>query len=381
MTLPRHPIRRILSSVRTRFTLAYAVLLAATGAALVALFFTYISVAGFVRVGTRATAPDRSAPVLPPSPEPAPADPVVANIGFMSVAIAVVFIAMWAGWLIAGRLLRPLDAIHHAAQGISRGELSTRVGLTRPDDEFADLARVFNQMLDRIQHSLETHRRFAANASHELRTPLATNKAMLAVALDRPEDTDFISLAQRLHEMNQHSIDTVEALLDLAEADHSIPGRECVDLADLAREQIVALQDEAEDAGIVILDRLQPAPVLGNRVLLIRLLANLLQNSVRHNVPLGTVMAHSSVEHGKARVIITNTGPTIPDALLATLTEPFVRRAGRTASTSPGGAGLGLAIVSAIAQAHGTRIDLSAEPHGGLTAWFSLPAAQPGGMS
>jgi two-component system sensor histidine kinase VanS len=363
----------VLTSVRTRFTLAYAILLAGTGVALVSLFYTYIGVAGVVAVGVRPASSTEPAPsaVVEPS---APADPLLTNVGFVSLAVLIVAVAMWLGWLIAGRLLRPLDAIHRTARQVAQGDLSPRAEVLGPDDEFAELTRVFNRMLDRIELSLEAHRRFGANASHELRTPLATNKAMLTVALDQPDDSDLVELARRLQIVNQHSIDTVEALLDLAEAEQPVPNVERVDLAEIVRNGMPAVGDEARASGLAVTIHLLPAPVVGSRVLLTRVIANLLHNAVRHNVLHGSVDLQTAIIDGRAQFAVTNTGPDVPESLVETLTEPFVRQAGRTAATSAEGVGLGLAIVTSITRAHGGEFELTRVEGGGLTARFSLPA-------
>lgn len=365
-------LRRLLSSVRTRFALAYATLLAGTGLALIALFYAYVNIAGFVQPGTMAT-PATGAVDAPAVDTSVPADPIVANIAFISAALLLVLVAMWVGWLLAGRLLRPLHAIHHTAQRVGHGDMSARAPLAGPDDEFAQLARVFNDMLDRIQQSLDTHRRFAANASHELRTPLTTNKALLALALDRPDETDVLELATRLHTVNQHSIDTVEALLDLADAQQVIPEREIVDLAELAREQISVAEIEATPKHVGITPALGTARALGSRVLLSRAIANVLQNAVRHNVADGTVTVTTGTGNDGAYIQVTNTGPAVPESIVPTLVEPFIRQRGRAADISEGDLGLGLAIVAAIAGAHGATLELHPRPGGGLTVTFALP--------
>jgi two-component system sensor histidine kinase VanS len=367
------PLLRLLTSVRTRFALAYAALLGGTGIALLALFYTYIGIAGFVRPGVAPTGTIDS-PHPPTIEASAPANPLIANIGFIALVVLVVLLAMWVGWLIAGRLLRPLDAIHRAALSVSQGDMSTRVTPTNPEDEFARLAVVFNGMLDRIQQSIDTHRRFAANASHELRTPLATNKAMLAVAADRPDETDLLQLIARLDAVNQHNIDTVEALLDLADADQAISDSQIVDLAEVVREQLDIVRDEAQSRHLTISEHLEPARVLGSPVLLARLVSNLLRNAVRHNVHGGTILLRTDTLDGLGEVRVENTGAPLTVTEVSTFTEPFVRRQGRTELAQNGGLGLGLAIVSSIARAHHARLMLRARTGGGLVVTFNMEA-------
>jgi two-component system sensor histidine kinase VanS len=374
-----------LGTVRARFTLAYAGLLGGTGVALVVLFYAYLDVANLVQVGIRPTEADGERGV-PPEPWPgeetaSAVSRTVANAGLIALVLVVVLIAMWIGWLIAGRLLRPLDAINDTAVRVGHGDLSRRVELTGPDDEFANLARVLNAMLDRIRQSVEAHRRFAANASHELRTPLATNKAMLSVALDDPADADLVRLASRLQQVNEHSIETVEALLDLADIGQAPLELEAVDLARIAAGQVEDLLGEAEARSVAVTTDLRPAPAYGSPVLLTRLVANLLQNATRHNHDGGEVWVRTGERDGAAWVEVANTGAVVPPEVAPTLVDPFVRRQGRTEGRSGGradgpehaGRGLGLAIVDSIATAHRARLDVVPRDGGGLRVSVLLP--------
>lgn len=367
-----------LGTVRARFTLAYAGLLGGTGVTLVLLFYAYVDLAGLAQAGVRPTEAD-GASSAPPAPtvDATPAGPtVITNAGFIAAVCLVVLIAMWIGWLIAGRLLRPLDAINDTAIRVGYGDLSSRVELTRPDDEFANLARVLNAMLDRIRQSVEAHRRFAANASHELRTPLATNKAMLSVALDDPADTDLLELASRLQQVNQHSIETVEALLDLADIGQGPLDLEVVDLAELTAGQVEDQLRDVDARSITVTTDLRTTPAYGSRVLLTRLVANLLQNAVRHNHDGGAIWVRTAERDGAACVEVANTGAVVPPDVAPTLVDPFVRRQGRTEDQGDGGRGLGLAIVDSIATAHRARLDVSPCAGGGLRVTVLLP--QPG---
>lgn len=347
-----------------RFTLAYAALLAGTGAALVAAFYVFIGVAGFVRPGTRPTTTEGDGEI-PAIAAAEPADPLLANVGFIAIVVTIVALAMWTGWLIAGRLLRPLQTIDAAARRVGHGDVSTRVRLRGPDDEFAHLATVLNSMLDRIQQSLDAYRRFAANASHELQTPLAASRAMLSVALDAPAETDFVALARRLNTVNEHSIATVEALLDLSDTDQPLVDAAPADLAEVAREQLDLLAGAADGAGLTVTRRLRPAPVLGNRVLLARVVANLVQNAVRHNRTAGAVVVRTGSVDDESFLEVANTGPIVDPDDIGTLTEPFVRRRGRAAGPLDGH-GLGLAIVASVVRAHRARLGIVPRAEGGL---------------
>ena len=362
-----------LGTVRARFTLAYAGLLGGTGAALVLLFYVWVDFAGLAQMGVRPTEADLAGGKVPSMPAEPVGPTLLGNAGFISAACFVVLVAMWIGWLIAGRLLRPLDAINDTAVRVGHGDLSRRVELTGPDDEFANLARVLNAMLDRIRQSLEAHRRFAANASHELRTPLATNKAMLSVALDDPVDADLLKLAGRLHQVNEHSIATVEALLDLADIGQDPLDLEAVDLARITAGQVEDLRGEAATRSVTVTADLRPAPAYGSPVLLTRLVANLLQNATRHNLDGGDVWVRTGVRDGAAWVEVANTGAVVPPEVAPTLVDPFVRRQGRTEGRENGGRGLGLAIVDSIATAHRARLEVTPRDGGGLRVMVRLP--------
>ncbi|TLW94780.1 HAMP domain-containing histidine kinase [Saccharomonospora piscinae] len=284
------------------------------------------------------------------------------------------------GWIVAGRIIKPLAAINVAATRAATGNLDHRIGLGGPRDEVRDLADTVDRMLGSLERSFAIHRRFAANASHELRTPLATTQAMIDVALDDPDTAlpEFRALAGRVREMNRSNIETVSALLDLADADRGVRVREPVDLADAAR---VVLRDQAAEASAAEVDLRAPsgaAVAYGDPVLLRQALSNLVRNAVRHNHPGGHALVRLAVVHGVARVTVVNTGPAVPAASVDSLVEPFVRGSGRV--RKPGsGHGLGLAIVSAIATAHDGALRLQANPDGGLTVHLDLPC--PGGQT
>jgi two-component system sensor histidine kinase VanS len=352
--------------VRFRFTLVYAGLLGGTGVILVTLFYSYIQIAGLAEVATR---PTDEAINDPPASAPEPNDPAASSLIFIALALLVILAAMWVGWWIAGRLLRPLDTINETALRIAQGDLSHRVTLDGPDDEFASLARALNFMLDRLHQALDAHRRFAANASHELRTPLATNKAMLSVALQDPGDTDFIELARRLHMTNEESIGTVEALLDLADMENATFEPEVLDLATLVERQLDQAHADMTTEGVVFETALASAPTTGSTVLWNRLLGNLIQNAIRHNHRGGTVWVYTGIRDGGSFVQIENTGQVIPPGLVPTLTEPFVRAQGRTSAGAVGGRGLGLglSIVASVADAHRARLSIAARDNGGLS--------------
>ena len=279
------------------------------------------------------------------------------------------------GWVVAGRMLAPLSTMNEAAKRAASGDLSQRLALKGPRDEIRDLADTYDHMLDSLETSLGTYRRFAANASHELRTPLATAQTMIDVTLADPDASaqQLRSLAQRLRETNRANVETVDALLDLAEAQSGDVYREEVDLGEVAGAALAQLAPEAS-AREVVLPAHPDGPVVveGDPVLLRQAVSNLLRNAVRHNVPGGAVEMSLTRAGGRVRLRLSNGGPVVPAERLESLREPFVRGSGR-GRTRDAGHGLGLAIVSAVAEAHDGALELSANPSGGLTAVLDLP--------
>lgn len=353
--------------------MAYAVLLVGTGAALIILFYAYLRVVPGYAVGAAgpASMDDGSAASTDPIQT---GSTLLSSMVLAALALAVIGVGVWVGWLIAGRLLRPLAAINEAAVRVGQGDLGHRVQLTGPDDEFANLARTFDAMLDRIQGSLDAHQRFAANASHELHTPLSANKTMLDVALDDPASADFLELAKRLQRTNQHSIETVEALLDLADIGQSQLEKTTVDLRDLTETLLGGLQAEAAVRSITVRSRVYAAVTRGNSVLLSQLITNLFQNAVRHNLAGGWIEIVTVMDDAHASIEITNTGEVLPEGVVSTLTEPFVRARGRTVDADHAGNGLGLAIVRSIVLAHDGSLVIAPRDGGGLIVTVSLPA-------
>ncbi|SOD61836.1 two-component system, OmpR family, sensor histidine kinase VanS [Streptomyces zhaozhouensis] len=283
------------------------------------------------------------------------------------------------GWIVAGRIIKPLAAINLAATRAATGNLDHRVGLEGPRDEVSDLADTFDRMLASLERSFASHRRFAANASHELRTPLATTQTMIDVALDDPETdaAEFRALAGRVREMNRANIETVNALLDLCDAEGGVRVREPVELSALARSVIERHRAEAEAAGVE-LRRAEGRSVwaLGDPVLIRQALSNLVRNALRHNHRGGHAEVRPSTEHGAARLTVVNTGPVVAPERVPSLVEPFVRGDGRVKRRGAGH-GLGLALVTAVATAHDGTLRLGAPREGGLAVRLDLPLADP----
>ncbi|MFF5187875.1 sensor histidine kinase [Streptomyces sp. NPDC000345] len=283
-------------------------------------------------------------------------------------------IAFAFGYAMAGRVLSPLGRITRTARAVAGSDLSRRIELDGPDDEFKELADTFDDMLERLQRAFTAQQRFVGNASHELRTPLAINRTLLEVHLSDPNaPVELQQLGKTLLATNERSEQLVEGLLLLARSDNQIVERKPVDLAEVAEQAIDQVHAEAEAKGVTIRGEQKPAVVQGNGVLLERIALNLVQNAVRYNVPEdGWVEVTTEVQHGQAVLVVSNTGPVVPAYEIDNLFEPFRRlRTERTGSDK--GVGLGLSIVRSVARAHGGHIAAQPREGGGLMMRVTLP--------
>jgi two-component system, OmpR family, sensor histidine kinase VanS len=285
--------------------------------------------------------------------------------------MTVVSIAL--GWLVAGRVLRPLREMTATTRQISERNLDERLALPGPRDELKDLADTIDGLLARLESHVAEQQRFAANASHELRTPLALTQTLLEVARDDP-DRDNGELVERLHEVNTRAIDLTEALLLLGRADRRSFTREPVDLSLLAEEAAETLLPSAAERGVTIATAGGPTPTDGSPALLLQLVTNLVHNAIVHNLPEGgNVWVTTAVEGDGAALTVENTGEELSPELVATLDEPFLRGSERV-RTDHAGVGLGLAIVRSIAEAHEGTLTLTPRAGGGLSVRVRLPA-------
>ncbi|WP_279486847.1 HAMP domain-containing sensor histidine kinase [Actinomadura sp. 6K520] len=284
------------------------------------------------------------------------------------------------GWILAGRMLAPLNRIAEAARTAANGSLSHRIRLPGRGDEFRELADVFDAMLDRLEAHVAEQQRFAANASHELRTPLAISKALLDAARDDPAG-DRGELVERLQTINTRAIDLTEALLLLGRADRKTFTREVVDLSLLAEEAAETLLPHAEKRRITLDVTGGKAQILGSAELVLRMVSNLVQNAIVHNLPAGgTVTVHTESRDDESVLRVENTGRPVPPDLLPTITEPFQRGTQRIRTDEHAGVGLGLAIVHSIVRAHDGALDLTPRPAGGLRATIRFPGATRGDL-
>ena len=298
---------------------------------------------------------------------------VYAPAAAIVLAFLLVF-GLFAGWILAGRMLAPLTRITDATRMATNGSLSHRIRLSGRRDEFRELADAFDTMLERLEAHVGEQRRFAANASHELRTPLAITRTLLDVARNDPE-RDIRKLVDRLHVINTRAIDLTEALLLLSRAEQRSFIREHVDLSLIAEEATETLLPLAERRAISIETSGDVTSTIGSHALLLQMTTNLVHNAIVHNLPeQGTVWVTTGVRSGAAVLTVENTGEMLAPQFISTLLEPFQRGTERVRSDHAG-VGLGLTIVKSITQAHDGTLTLAPRPAGGLRVTVQLPAA------
>jgi signal transduction histidine kinase len=299
------------------------------------------------------------------------------NIGPALVFLAAVLVAVALGWLIAGRFLRPLRTITSAARDISASNLSRRLSITGRDDEFTELGETLDELFGRLEASFQAQRHFVANASHELRTPLTAERTLLQLALTDPDATvqTLRSTCQQVLALGDQQERLIDALLTLASSERGIEQRELFDLAEIAGKAIMDCRQDAERRRIRIDSELHAAPATGDPQLAASLVANLIDNAIRHNLDGGSVQISTSTTDGQATLAIGNAGAVIPPGEVDRLFQPF-QRLGTARVGHAGGNGLGLAIVRAIADVHGATLTAHARPEGGLDirVSFSLSA-------
>ncbi|MFJ9147042.1 sensor histidine kinase [Streptomyces sp. NPDC102270] len=352
-------------SVRLKLTLSYAGFLMLAGILLIVTVGLYLSLQGelFNEAGAvQATPGTMFLKAFAPT--------AAATMAFLLV------FGVLGGWILAGRMLAPLNRITDATRTAATGSLSHRIRLPGRKDEFRELADTFDAMLARLEAHVAEQRRFAANASHELRTPLAISKSLLDVARTDPHH-DTGRLIDRLHTVNTRAIDLTEALLLVSRAEQRSFTRQRVDLSLMAEEATETLLPLAEKHGVTIETRGDITPTTGSQALLLQLTTNLVHNAIVHNLPeQGTVWITTEVRPGTVVLTVENTGDHLTPELVPTLTEPFQRGTERI-HTDHAGVGLGLAIVKTITQAHDGTLTLTPRPTGGLRVTVELPAQNP----
>jgi signal transduction histidine kinase len=285
--------------------------------------------------------------------------------------LAMTMVSVAAGWLVAGRALRPLREITATARRVSGQNLGERIALAGPADELKELADTFDGMLGRLDSAFASQRHFVANASHELRTPLSIIRTEVDVALadERAQASELRRMGEAVRDTIDRCEGLIESLLTLARSEAAAGKEAAVDLAALAADCITDLGASARHADIHVRDALEPAWTLGDPGLLERMVANLVENGIRYNEPGGTLEIITGSSVGWVSLTVRNGGAVIDPGQARTLMEPF-----RRLERGSGGFGLGLSIVRSVAEAHGGSAQLIARAEGGLEVLIRLPA-------
>ena len=285
-----------------------------------------------------------------------------------------------ASYLVAGRVLRPVSNLTETARRLSTATLRERIAYRGPRDELAELADAFDEMVGRLDAAFAGQQRFAANASHELRTPLTLIRAEVDVALSDPNATveELRTSAEIVREATIRADALIESLLLLARSEAEaekgvLTTREPVDLAALVPGALAAVGAETTERELRVDSVLDPARTVGDPELLSRLVGNLVENAVRHNIDGGDLAIRSGHIDGMAWITVANTGASFEQSEVGDLLAPF--RRGGAGRSGVRGTGLGLSIVRAVVLAHHGAVDLCALATGGLQVRVTLPVA------
>lgn len=300
-------------------------------------------------------------------------------VGSAVALVLLVPLSFLLGWFIAGRFLRPLRTITAAARDISASNLHRRLALGGPNDELTELGQTLDDLFGRLEAAFDSQRRFVANAAHELRTPLTAERTLLQVALADPTASaaTLRTTCEEVLILGEQQARLIEALLTLASSERGIERWETLDLAAIAQEVALLRRQEAARRGIRFDVTFGTATTIGDPQLVESLVANLVDNALRYNVDSGWIELVTTAREGRATFQVRNTGPVVPEGEIERLLQPF-QRLGNARVRHGDGLGLGLAIVQAIAKAHGAALSVLARPEGGLdiTVAFSAPHGQ-----
>jgi signal transduction histidine kinase len=371
-------------SARLRLTMLYGALFLIAGAGLLAITYGLVAVAGTAHVFRaesdlpRAPGPttndrDGGLEVVPPVPQLVEDDVDLGNLVIVSglALMIMAVISMGLGWLMAGRVLRPLRTMTTRARQISELNLHERLAITGPADELKELGDTFDGLLGRLEGAFEAQQRFVANASHELRTPLTLERAIIEVALADPDASaeSLRETCERVLAIGAQQERLIDALLTLARSQRGPETHEPLDLATITADVLEA----SSPNGLTIRGELKPARTSGDPRLLERLVANLLDNAIRHNLPRGWVDLSTDTRAGTPTLHIANSGPPIAPEHVGQLLEPFRRGPADRTNSDPDGHGVGLSIVAAIADTHQADLRIRPRAEGGLDIQIDFP--------
>jgi two-component system OmpR family sensor kinase len=288
----------------------------------------------------------------------------------VGVNIGVLILASMLAWVIAGRVLQPLRLLRDTARSITESDLTRRIPI-EGDDELADLARTFNEMLDRLEEAFASQKSFISDAGHELRTPITIIRGHLDVMGDDPEERrETLDLVRDELDRMSRLVNDLLLLAKASRPDFLQP--ETVDLDDLTRELFAKASALAQRDWR--LASVGSGRIVADRQRVTQAIMNLSQNAVTHTMAGDAVELGSKLQNGQVRLWVKDTGPGVPEHEQARIFERFVRLDRAPAGE---GAGLGLAITQAVAEAHGGRVELESRPGEGARFTVAIPTEPP----
>lgn len=288
--------------------------------------------------------------------------------------VVMLVLSVLVGWLAAGRALRPVKQLTATAQSLSETNLDRRINLDGPDDELKELADTLDALLARLEVAFLSQRRFAADVSHELRTPLSIIRGEADVTLADPRSNAAeLRLALAVNDAVERAEGLIDSLMALSRSESTMHERRAVDLAELTGDVVGERVGVASMAGVEIdldLD-LGSATVEGDRWLLERLVANLVDNGINHNEPDGWVRVSVDAVDGASRLTVSNTGQVLSPEEVVEIIKPFRRI--EHGDRESEGFGLGMTIVQSVVEAHNGTVDIAPRDDGGLDVVVTLP--------
>ncbi len=298
---------------------------------------------------------------------------------YLLFAPAMLVLASFFGWWLAGVAIQPVNSVAHAAQNVTGSTLTLQIPLRGAGDELDHLIDSFNQMTDRLHQSFEQTRRFSTDVSHELRTPITAIRGQLEVALFTAETPEqyreaIINAMEDIEKLS--SIVRALLLLSQAESGQVVLQKAPVNLSEIVTDLVDQFQIPAEEKDVTLTASIEPcAPVEADHTQIERLISNLLSNAVKYTPKGGSVrvVVGPAREPGWTKVSVEDTGVGIPAENLPHIFDRFYRV--RNAETNAiQGLGLGLSFVAWIVEAHGGRIDVASNSGVGTRFTVLLPS-------
>lgn len=294
-----------------------------------------------------------------------------AFLGAAGVGVVVLLFGSLLAWRVADRILHPVARVSNAARGISESDLRRRLPV-EAKDEIGDLTQTFNELLDRLEHAFIAQRRFIDDAGHELRTPITIVQGQLELLSDDPEERQK-SLDIVMDELDRMSRFVSDLLLLTRSERPDFLNLETVDVTTLTEElhtKATALGDRQWT-----LDGVGKGRIVADRQRVTQAVMQLAQNAVQHSGADGVISIGSQLQNGEARFWVGDNGPGIAAADQEQIFDRFHR--GSDSRTRSEGAGLGLSIVKAIAEAHHGSVEIESRPGAGTRFVIALPVDQP----